>query len=395
MPVGQTLALFIRDHPQSEESTIANSQVFHETATFQEEVADGNETKGLTDEAIDTAWVEVARGTREAQDERERTQGMREDAVREMATAMKEAERAQTAADEQRRKADAPDVLAKKLARPAAKETRKAKATKEEVDRHVKECIQPVVTPSLEELVAAKRQIQYREDRFHFAVAGISGSGKSSLVNAFRGLRSWDVGAAAVGVAERALQVTRYPYANPENPFVWYEIPGAGAVKLHDWQYFFDQGLYVFDSIVILFDNRFTLTDIAILANARRFDIPTYIVRSKADRCIQNIMLDMGYDSDDGTEDVERRNELYDAARKQFIEETMKSVQANLENADLLHQRVYIVSSHTLLSIVRNKVPKKTIDEVELLHDLFSQVCTRRVALSDEIVSTIGSWSRG
>ena len=203
------------------------------------------------------------------------------------------------------------------------------------------------------------------------------------------------MGAAAVGVAERALQVTRYPYANPENPCVWYEIPGTGAVKLHDWQYFIDRGLYVFDSIVILFDNRFTLTDIAILADARRFDIPTYIVRSKADRCIQNIMSDMGYDSDDGNEDVERRNELYDAARKQFIEETMKSVQANLENANLLHQRVYIVSSHVLLSIVRNKLPKKTIDEVELLHDLFSQVCTRRVALSDEIVSTIGSWSRG
>ena len=134
---------------------------------------------------------------------------------------------------------------------------------------------------SMEELAAVKRRIQYREDCFHFAVAGISGSGKSSPVNAFRGLRGRDV---AVGVTERALQVTRYPDANPEKPFVWYEIPGAGAVKLHDWQYFIDQGLYVFDSIVILFDTRFTLTDIAILANARRFNIPTYIVRSKADR---------------------------------------------------------------------------------------------------------------
>lgn len=92
---------------------------------------------------VNTAWVKVARGTREAQDERERTQKMREDALRTMATAMEEAERAQTAADEQRRKADAADVLAEKL--------------EEEADRHLKECIQPVVTPSLEELVAAKR----------------------------------------------------------------------------------------------------------------------------------------------------------------------------------------------------------------------------------------------
>ena len=39
-------------------------------------------------------------------------------------------------------------------------------------------------------------------------------------------------------------------------------------------------------------------------------------------------MLDMGYDRDDDNGDVERRNELYDAARRQFIEETNKSVQA-------------------------------------------------------------------
>ena len=49
---------------------------------------------------------------------------------------------------------------------------------------------------------------------------------------------------------------------------------------------------------------------------------------------------------------------------------------------------MYIVSSNKLLSIVRNKVPKKTIDEVELFHDLFSCVCPRRVALSDEMIST-------
>ena len=96
----------------------------------------------------------------------------------------------------------------------------------------------------------------------------------------------------------------------------------------------------------------------------------------------------MGYDRDDDNEDVEPRNELYDAVRKQFIEETNKSVQAYLENANLPDQRVYIVSSNKLLSIVRNKMPEKTMDEVELSHDLFSWARPRRVALSDETIST-------
>ena len=184
----------------------------------------------------------------------------------------------------------------------------------------------------------------------------------------------------------------------PENPYVWYDIPGAGTFKCRDWQYFNEQGLYVFDCIIVLFDNRFTMTDIAILVNARRFNIPTYIVRSKADQHIRNVMVDMGYDSEgDDEESVERRNKLHKAAREQFIESTRKSVKANLEDANLPDQRVYIVSNTTMLSIVMNKIPKKTIDEVDLLNDLVNEAYTRRrkvVARSSEIMVSTRSGSK-
>jgi len=339
----------------------------------------------FAEEARKAAQEEAVRLTREAQEERERAQRIREDAERAIAAAREEAERAQKAADEQRREAEAGKALAEDMARTAAEETRKAIEAKEEAERRLKEGIQPVVTPTPEELAAAKWRIQYKENCFHFAVAGASGSGKSSLVNAFRGLRSQDAGSAAVGVTETTLRVTRYSGASPENPFVWYDIPGAGTLKCRDWQYFNDQGLYVFDCIIVLFDNRFTMTDIAILVNARRFNIPTYIVRSKADQHIRNVIIDTGYDSEgDDKADVERRNILYQAARTEFVEKTRKSVQANLEDANLPDQRVYIVSNSTLLSIVLNKTPKKTIDEVDLLSDLLNQAHSRRVNQSEE-----------
>ena len=244
--------------------------------------------------------------------------------------------------------------------------------------------------PSPEELETAKERVQYMEDYFHFAIAGVSGTGKSSLVNAFRGLRSKDDGAAAVGITETTLQMTRYPEANPEIPFVWYDVPGAGTLKCRDWQYFGDQGLYVFDCIIILFDNRFTMSDIAILVHARRFNIPTYIVRSKADQHIRNLMIEMGYDSE-ADAGSERRDKLYRAERWQFIEQTRNIVKANLVDANLPDQRVYIVSNKTLLDLINKKMPKTMIDEVELLNDLYSQAHARRSIRLDEVTSSTGN----
>ena len=366
--------------------------------TQMEEAADAaRRAQELTEAAANAAKEEAAKLAQEAREERERSQKMNEDAQRAMAAAREEADRAQKAADEQRREAESERALAEEVARIAAEETRKAIEAKEDAERRLKEGIQPVVTPSPKELTAAKRRIQYKEDCFHFAIAGVSGGGKSSLVNAFRGLRSRDVGSAAVGVTETTRQTTRYPDTNPENPYVWYDIPGAGTFKCRDWQYFNEQGLYVFDCIIVLFDNRFTMTDIAILVNARRFNIPTYIVRSKADQHIRNDMMDMGYDSEgDDEEDVERRNKLYKAARKQFIESTRESVKANLEDANLPDQRVYIVSKTTLRSIVMAKMPK-TIDEVDLINDLLNEAYTRRrkvVARSSEIMVSTRSGSK-
>lgn len=237
---------------------------------------------------------------------------------------------------------------------------------------------QLVSIPNDEEIRLAKHKVQYVEGLFHFAVTGVSGAGKSSLINAFRGLRNRDQGATPTGAVETTMDITRFPDPSPQNPFVWYDVPGSGTLNTPDWQYFNAQGLYVFDCIVILFDSRFTMSDLAMLVNCKRFNIPTYIVRSKSDAHIRNIMKDSGYNSDED-KNHSARDALYGSAREQYIAETRATVRRNLQDASLPDQRVYIVAHSTMVSAVRDqKLSEKIIDELELMRDLFREAQSRR-----------------
>ncbi|KAG1806268.1 interferon-inducible GTPase-domain-containing protein [Suillus plorans] len=336
-----------------------------------------NEARLLAEAAARTASAEAKQRAAEAEEERKRTAAVQEEAKRDAQAAQEQAKKLQEAANEEKKKATAAQEAANESKKVAEEQVKAANSAKKEAERKLKEGIQPVVTPTPAEVSAAKRKVQYREDLFHFAVAGVAGGGKSSLINAFRGLRNKDAGSAATGVTETTLAMARYASPNAEYPYVWYDIPGAGTLKIPDWQYFNAQGLYVFDCIIVLFDNRFTMTDIAILTNCKRFKIPTYIVRSKADQHIRNIMKDMGYDSDDD-ESEDQKKKLYQAARQQFIQQTRQSVKENLENANMPDQRVYIVSNEPMLGVMKEKRPKKVIDEIELLNDLIGEAQTRR-----------------
>ncbi|KAH7890528.1 interferon-inducible GTPase-domain-containing protein [Phlebopus sp. FC_14] len=331
--------------------------------------------------AADEAKMEAEREGREARAEAERYREALAASQRAEAEARRDAEAIESLALEESRKAKAAQVSAEETLQAAKEKARAARKAQEDAEDRLRKGIQPVVVPSLDDVVKAKKNIEYKDGIFHFAVAGVAGSGKSSLINAFCGRRNKDAGAAPAGVTETTLVVHRYPDPNTQNPFVWYDLPGAGTLNIPDWQYFNTQGLYVFDCIIVVVDNRFTMTDVAILTNCRRFGIPTYIVRSKADSHIRNIMRELGYDSEDEDADEHkaRRKALYRAAREQYIAETRASVKRNLKDAKLPDQRVYVIANSTLLSIVKDQVlSEKTMDELELMKDLFSEAHSRR-----------------
>ncbi|KAI6040380.1 interferon-inducible GTPase-domain-containing protein [Pisolithus marmoratus] len=293
----------------------------------------------------------------------------------EAAAAREEEARRRNALEEETRRATRAQEEAERTAREAAEAARRALAEREEIERQLRIGTQPVVVPTPEEIRLARERVRYDDAVSHIAIAGIAGSGKSSLINALRGLNNNDRNAAPTGVNETTLEISRYVDAhNPQ--LAWYDIPGSGTARTPDWQYFHSQGLYVFDCILVLINDRFTTTDLAILTNCHHFRIPTFIVRSKSDQHISNLMMDMGYDPDE--EDTDRQAQFRKVARNQYISGTRQNVENNLAEANLPDQRVYIVSKRTLLAAVKDQGPRGTvIDEIELLTNLYNVAFSR------------------
>ena len=193
--------------------------------------------------------------------QREEEARRREDLARQLAEENKreELEAQQREAEAQAREAESKrqEEEARNAAFKAQEEEERAKKILEQTNACLSIGIQPVVWPTKEEFNLAQARIEYNSSKVHLAICGSSGSGKSSLINAFRGFANHDPGAAPAGVVETTIAIDRYPDARAEFPhshFVWFDVPGAGTLDIPGWQYFNNQGLFIFDVIVLVYD---------------------------------------------------------------------------------------------------------------------------------------------
>ena len=206
--------------------------------------------------------AELARQRGEESMQREREAREKEEEAKRLAEQFKQA-----ALNAQKREleANARVLETQKREEKARKAADEAQAREEQVQKDLQQAkfylekgIQLEVLPTDEEFQLAKNRIQYDPQKLHFGVCGSSGSGKSSLVNALRGLKSNSPHAASTGVVETTAVITRYPDSRNEIPYkrlVWFDCPGAGTLTIPGWQYFNQQGLFIFDIIILVYDS--------------------------------------------------------------------------------------------------------------------------------------------
>ncbi|KAK7439533.1 Interferon-inducible GTPase (IIGP) [Stygiomarasmius scandens] len=250
--------------------------------------------------------------------------------------------------------------------------------------------------PAANDYEAVRKARKFKEGFVHVAVVGTAGSGKSSLVNALRGVLNATSTAAPTGLQTELTTTTigRYPDNRKDCRIIWYDVPGSGSSLTPQNEYFNRQGLYVFDCLCLVWDSRLTAGDISVLESAIRLKIPVYLVRTKSDvhlADIEDVMkakieADVGAGSagvDSAKRKAARLNAVPADALGKYITQTRQSVDMSLRRAKLPPVKAYMVSAKSVLKVVQSGTGMtpdgvRVIDDRDLVGDVTTLKKTRR-----------------
>ncbi|KAF2400286.1 hypothetical protein EJ06DRAFT_556619 [Trichodelitschia bisporula] len=197
---------------------------------------------------------------------------------------------------------------------------------------------------------------------FHVCVCGSAGSGKSSLVNAARGIKNSkeDASAAPTGTTETTRE--RASYANPRRPKQFlYDTPGHGTQAVSAQRYYYDQKIYLFDLVIVMYGERLREDDVEILKACRKNGTEVILVRSKSDGHLA------GYAEDNDVE-IPSAGPGYVGETTQEMKETLERV--GFENVDASQPEkplVYIVCTENIRNIVNHQPTRREVIHERLL----------------------------
>lgn len=101
-----------------------------------------------------------------------------------------------------------------------------------------------------------RRRENIETDRLHIAVCGQTGSGKSSVTNALRGIRNSQAGAAATGTTETTTRRATFTAHESFSRITLHDIPGGGTRRTPAANYYDSQKLFLFDLLLVVHSER-------------------------------------------------------------------------------------------------------------------------------------------
>nr|XP_056702330.1 interferon-inducible GTPase 1-like [Euleptes europaea] len=137
----------------------------------------------------------------------------------------------------------------------------------------------------------------------NIAITGASGTGKSSVVNALRGMTDYEEDAAKSGVVETTMDPNGYTHPLFPNVTLW-DLPGIGTPEFKPEDYLNKVNFSKYDFFIIVSSERFTVNDTMLAREIQKRKKKFYYVRSKMDISIASEAMKPDFDMDKTVEEI-------------------------------------------------------------------------------------------
>ncbi|XP_048357642.1 interferon-inducible GTPase 5-like [Sphaerodactylus townsendi] len=221
----------------------------------------------------------------------------------------------------------------------------------------------------------------------NIAITGVSGTGKSSFVNALRGMTDFEKDAAKVGCIETTKKPKEYPHPTFPKVTLW-DLPGIGTKKFQPKDYLETVNFNKYDFFIIVSSERFTANDAMLAEEIQKREKKFYFVRSKMDVSIAAEAMNPNFDMDKTIEEIrtyccenlkkegETPPRVFLVSRRDLKLYDFPLLQETFENdLDDLKKQTFIAS----LPVFSKKVLKKKKAAME---DLIWKVATKSCSIA-------------
>ncbi|XP_060566344.1 interferon-gamma-inducible GTPase 10-like [Ruditapes philippinarum] len=170
----------------------------------------------------------------------------------------------------------------------------------------------------------------WRNTDINIALAGKAGAGKSTFINAIRGLDGDSPGAAPTGTIETTTEIT--PYKHPLNPkLVLIDLPGVGTNLFPKETYKQEIDFQMFDFLIIVSEKRFSENDIWLAKEIEKIKKKFYFVRTKFGSDLKN--------------EERKRNRNLTSEEKILVKQTIRDdIEVNLKTVNC-KKNLFIIDS--------------------------------------------------